>query len=272
MENRRSFHIGDAIVQVFNSGMLRADLAEWFGVARDAGPEAFRSDLAGDVSVPVQCVHVQCGATSLLVDACIYDLTPDSPHAIPGYEPPPSLVDQMTAAGIDVDDIDHVVITHAHFDHFNGLIEVKEGLPTPVYSGAQVYLGRADWESPEIQEALKTPGSVESRVLGTLAKLGKLTLVDGEIELADGITVFPSPGETLGHQSVRVESSGEVLYCIGDLYHHAVELVEPTWAVIWADGKTIASSRAALKRRVAGERAKMIATHISEILQSDAIG
>ena len=186
MENRQSFQIGDAIVQVFNTGMLKADLAEWFGVARDAGPEAFRSDLAGDVFVPVLCVHVQCGATSLLVDACIYDLTPDSPHAIPGYEPPPSLVDQMTGAGIEVGDIDHVVITHAHFDHFNGLIEVKEGLPTPVYSGAQVYLGRADWESPEIQDALNTSGSVESTVLGTLAELGKLTLVDGEIELADG--------------------------------------------------------------------------------------
>lgn len=272
MENGRSFRVGDAVVHVFNTGMLRADLAEWFGVARDAGPEAYRSELAGEVSVPVHCVHVQCGATSLLVDACIYDLAPDSPHAIPGYEAPPSLVDQMTAAGIDVGDVDHVVITHAHFDHFNGLIEMKEGLPTLVYSGAQVYLGRADWESPEIQDALNTPGSVESRILGTLAELGKLTMVDGEIELADGITVFPSPGETPGHQSVRVESSGEVLYCIGDLYHHAVELVEPTWAVTWADGKTIASSRAALKRRIAGERVQLIATHILDILQSDAVG
>ncbi len=144
MENVRKVHVGDATVHIFNVGMLRADLAEWFGVERDAGPEAFRADLAGDVAVPIQCIHIQSGKTSLMVDACVYDLTSESPHAIPGYEPPPSLVEQMDAAGIAVDGVQHVVITHAHFDHFNGLMQRDDGKPTPVFSNAQVYLGRAD--------------------------------------------------------------------------------------------------------------------------------
>ena len=266
MEEARMIGVGNATVHIFNVGMLRADLAEWFGVERDAGPETFRADLAGDMAVPVQCIHIQSGNTSLLVDACVYDLTSESPHAIPGYEPPPSLVEQMEAASIAVDDIEHVVVTHAHFDHFNGLMQMDDGVPTPVFPNAQVYLGKADWESATIQEAMDMPSSVETEVLGALAELGKLTLVEGEIVPGDGISIFPSPGETPGHQSVRIESGGEVLYCIGDLYHHAVELAEPTWAVTWADSEAVQASRAALNQRIEGEDARMIATHITDIL------
>ena len=42
-------------------------------------------------------------------------------------------------------------------------------------------------------------------------------LVNGETELASGITVVPTPGHVPHHQSVRIENEGDVAFYLGDL-------------------------------------------------------
>jgi len=89
--------------------------------------------------------------------------------------------------------------------------------------------------------------------------------VEGPRELAAGITILPSPGETPGHQTVRVNSHGKTAYCVGDLYHHTIEVDHPTWAVPWADPAVILASRTVLVDASLSEDALLIATHIDGI-------
>ena len=74
--------------------------------------------------------------------------------------------------------------------------------------------------------------------------------------------MIAAPGETPGHQIVRLHSQGKTLYLLGDLYHHVVEVEQPGWGVKWSDIATAQASRQAFAQRALAEDALLIATHI----------
>ncbi len=260
------FSFGNVQVILFNAGFLRADLANWYGLKPGDWSAAYHALFEAPVEVPTQCVYVQRGSMALLVDAAAYDITPDSPFAIPGYQPPPPLPQQMMAAGIDPATITHVVITHAHFDHFNGATIRQGQQVVPAFANARYYLSREEWEREDLQAALREPGRLEQRTLGVLAQMGKLSLVDGDVPLGPGITILAAPGETPGHQIVRVQTDEGTLYCVGDLYHHPVEIEQPEWQVYWADAEKMQASRSALLHQM-DDRTWVVATHIAGVGQ-----
>lgn len=260
-----SFQLGEAAVRVFDAGLLGAVASEWYAQPAEEWPAEYRSALATPLQVPVQCIHVGLPRTSVLVDAGTFDLAPDSPSMIPGYVPPPPLLEQLSAAGIAPESVEHVVITHAHFDHFNAVTTLDGEKWMPSFPNAQVYVGRGDWESATMQAALRDPDSQESQTFGVLHAHGRLQVVDGDRELAPGVQILATPGETPGHQAVRVASGGRILYCLGDLVHHEMEVMRLEWAVNWADATATAASRRAIFGRAAAEDALLVATHITGV-------
>ena len=253
------FQLGAAIVTVINAGHLQLDLAASLNVTKTEWSARYPPFFEQPLSLPMQCVHLQLPTTSILVDATTYDLSPDSLFAIPGYQPPSDLWVQLTEIGIHPQEIAHVIITHAHFDHFNGTTVKRDGQYEPSFLNARYYLGRADWEHVEPQDALV------NRTLAVLNQQGVLELVDGDRNVAPGVCIMAAPGETPGHQLVRLNSEGQVLYCLGDLYHHPVEVEQPTWMTHWADPEACAASRQALVESALAENALLVATHIPTI-------
>lgn len=59
-----------------------------------------------------------------------------------------------------------------------------------------------------------------------------------------------------------MESAGQVLYALGDLYHHPVEVERPEWGVHWAGPASTAKSRVALTAAALAEGALLVAAHI----------
>ena len=263
-ESVRTIKVGQAVVSIIHIGDIYLPLADHMNITRaDLKSRDDLHGLAEQDTIPIQFFHIQLPHTSVLVDAGVYDVDSDPQYAIPNYVPPPSLVDSLNEIGIQPEDIDHIIITHAHWDHFNGTTVEDKGQFIPQFPNATVYLGRADWEATET--ARQDAHSVESRTLQVLHDSGRLQLVDAQLDVVDGIQIIPSPGETRGHQIVRVHSDGETLYCLGDLYHHLSEFVEPDWMVTWADNEAIIDSRHALSKRAFAENALLVATHITLI-------
>jgi glyoxylase-like metal-dependent hydrolase (beta-lactamase superfamily II) len=261
-----STRVGAATATVINVGDLLFRLDDWLVVPEAERPAYFAEPLR----FPTQCVHIAAPGISVLVDAGCYEVDPDSPHVIPGYQPPPGLLATLAEAGISPATIDYVVITHTHHDHINGLTQRREDGYAPCFPNARHLLGRADWE--QIQAALQDPASVESRTLGMLSRAGLLALVAGHQDLVDGVAIIPAPGETPGHQIVRVHSNGETLYCLGDLYHHPVEVTHQEWVAQWADADLTHASRNSLVKAALAEQARLSATHIGEIGRLERAG
>ena len=267
----RSLHVGDTAVTIINIGDVHEDINRWYELSAEERTR-YQALLAQPARLPIQCIHLAAPAVSILVDAGAYDYPPDSPLLIPGYTPPLDLLGGLHQAGIDPVTITHVIITHAHGDHFNALTAPEGDRWMPVFPNARHYLGRGDWEA--MQPKLQESDSLESRTFGVLHSRGQLELVNHETTVASGISIIPAPGESPGHQVVRVARDSEPFYCIGDLYHLPAEVEQPLWTLSWNDGPTNRRTRALLNERFVAEHALLLATHIAELgrLQQTANG
>ncbi len=257
------YRLGDTTVTVLDSGLLVFEMATELGLtAADWGPR-YAEYFAQPLHVPMQHVLVQTPETTLLVDAGSYDMPDDSPMRVPGYTPPPSIPAQLQSRGVAPASIDHILITHLHLDHYNGLTETHDGTVQLCFPKATVYVGASDWVGPHGLAAREQPDSVEYATLGEVARRNQLATVTGRLRLATGVEILPMPGETPGHLGLRVASGDAVLYVIGDLVHHIVEAAEPEWHVSWADHATIVASRYAVLDQAAQEGALVVASHIA---------
>jgi glyoxylase-like metal-dependent hydrolase (beta-lactamase superfamily II) len=127
---------------------------------------------------------------------------------------PGRLPEDLVAAGIAADDVTAIVLTHLHSDH------IGWALPgvTP-FRRARVVVQRADVDA-------------FGEVLGgsLLAEPERLDVRDGDTSLDARVRLVATPGHTPGHQCVLVSAGDERLMITGDLFVHAVQLLDPRLA------------------------------------------
>lgn len=273
----RTFSLGTATVNIINVGDLRLTLSEIMNVPESEWRPRYSGVFDRPEFFPSQSIHIALPEASVLVDANNFALSapPDSPYAPPAdYQPPPDLLTQLLERGIRPEDVTHLIITHAHFDHYAGITTERAGQYQPSFPRARCFLSRADWEYPETQEALRDANSADSHTFGVVQQAGLLELVEGDRRLTASVQIIAAPGESPGHQIVRISSQGQILYCLGDLYHSPLEVEHPAWMAEWDDASTNLASRVALAKAALAENALLIATHIPGVgrLETTATG
>lgn len=119
---------------------------------------------------------------------------------------------RLAQRGIRPGDVTHIVLSHLHFDHVGGTAEIPD---------ARVVAQLAEWEAGQdprlIDLDIYNPDDYD---------LGHdIEMVDGAHDLfGDGlITCIPTPGHTVGHQSLRVElESGPVVLTSDCIYFESM--------------------------------------------------
>ncbi len=275
MQDMTTLRVGGAQVTLLNAGDMSFRLAEELAVPESVWRPQYAELFERQTIGPSLSIYVEHHGVRALVDINDYraTVTPGSEYARADYTPPPDIPVQLARLGVTREDISHVVITHAHWDHFAGVTTPTEsGGYAPTFPQARYYLGAADWADAELQSALQDQTSLEARTLGALHEQGLLHLVEGRQQIAEGIEILPAPGETPGHQIVRVHSDGATLYVVGDLFHHPIEVEHPDWMVTWAEPESMQVTRSWLLRDALAESAPLIAAHIfgaGRIVRSD---
>ncbi len=259
----QTVRVGQARVHIINMGTLQVDLAGWLRVPRQEWTPATTPFFEQPIVMPALSVLIELPETVIVVDACDPLAIARSLYAGTGYQPPPNLSERLAALGILPEHVEHVVLTHLHFDHFSGVTREQQGRMVPRFPRARHYVGRADWA--DIDEELADPDSLEHKTLAVIEQHGLLNLVDRNADLAGEVRVLAAPGETPGHQIVRIHSGGQTLYCLGDLFHHTVEIEQPECMVHWADPEMTRRSRQSLIAAALAEDALLMAAHISTL-------
>lgn len=131
--------------------------------------------------------------------------------------------DALREVNVDRHDIEHVIVTHLHFDHAGGLTYFEDGdeTPRPTFPNATVHVQRTEWEDALANKSVMTRTYLREH-LDPVAD--QVNLLVGESDVLDGISVLPAIGHTWGQQAVLVrDSDGHILFP-GDVMptvHHA---------------------------------------------------
>ncbi len=184
----------------------------------------------------------------------------------PDFQPSAGkLMEAFDAIGLTVDDITHVLFTHAHPDHLWGLLD---DFDEPLFPNAEYMIGQAEfdyWTNPDtvasIGEARATFAVGAARRLAAIAETVRL-LADGE-EPLPGIAARLTPGHTPGHLAYEIAGPTPVMVlgdCIGN---HHVAFERPDWeSGSDQDPPSAAATRTALLDRLAIEGHAVIGFHL----------
>jgi glyoxylase-like metal-dependent hydrolase (beta-lactamase superfamily II) len=118
------------------------------------------------------------------------------------------LADALAAHGLSPDDVTAVANSHLHFDHCGENL-LFEGRPVYVRAAELRAAREADYTIPEWVGF----GSVDYVELEE----------DVETEIASGVRLLPTPGHTVGHQSLVVETSSGPLVVAGQAVYTLAE-------------------------------------------------
>jgi len=175
---------------------------------------------------------------------------------------PGRLPAELDRAGIDPADVDTVVLTHLHEDHYGWSVR-PDG--TPMFPNARYVVQRREIA------ALEEGDSALGYIVNPLRAAGLLHEVDGITRLATApgrsggvIRVVPTPGHTPGHQSVVIENRARQVIVTGDVLVHAVQLVDPEVSYRFeADAELARQTRRRLLAEARGRRTVLATAHLT---------
>lgn len=147
-----------------------------------------------------------------------------------GYPAPAGLLGDLSANGFSVFDIDAVFLTHLHGDHVGWNLNSVGGEWRPRFPNASYHVHSADWAWFSQEENRQGErGRTADRTFIPLEQLGVLELLNGETELAPGVSAIPMPGHTPGHMGLLIASKNERAMLIGDLAGSPMQITETEW-------------------------------------------
>ncbi|WP_307137625.1 MBL fold metallo-hydrolase [Pseudoroseomonas cervicalis] len=170
----------------------------------------------------------------------------------------------LRAAGISPEQIDLVILTHAHCDHCWGLVDAQGN---KVFPNAQVAVSEADLRFWTDDANKRGPAFMTSFIEGAKKNLSayrdRMIMVRDEQEVVSGITALAAPGHTVGHHCYAISSGNQVMVNTGDLAHHHVLLLrKPMWEFSFdTDPKQSAQTRSRMLDRLATDKHAILSYH-----------
>ncbi|WP_313369653.1 MBL fold metallo-hydrolase [Achromobacter animicus] len=261
--SRYAVQIGDIDALVVSDGVLPlptstmatnadpADLANWLD-HMFMPPDAF--------DWPLNVMVARSGDQTILIDAGLGGQFSGFPRA--GQFP-----QRLQSAGIPLESVTDVIITHMHMDHVGGLLVpgVKERLRKDV----RIHVNATEvafWTSPDFSQTVM-PKPVPAVLRSTATSFyetyrDQIRVFEDRHEVAAGVIVRHTGGHTPGHCVVDLVSGGERLTFAGDAVF-PVAFDHPEWHNGFEhDPEEAARVRFALFNELAENKGLLVAAHL----------
>jgi glyoxylase-like metal-dependent hydrolase (beta-lactamase superfamily II) len=174
-----------------------------------------------------------------------------------------ALPQALAALGLRRDQIDAVIVTHMHQDHMGGLIVGGQNN----YPKADLYVDRRDvahWTDPAKRAGAPDYLQPSFQMAGEVVRLyPKLQAIDGEREIARGISIVDLTGHTPGHIGVRIADAGQSLIMVSDMVFPVVHPAATDVGFLFEQDRAAAQAmRDRFFAQAAAEGALIAATHM----------
>jgi glyoxylase-like metal-dependent hydrolase (beta-lactamase superfamily II) len=217
----RSTRVGSVAVHAIEAGVQQLDGGAMFGVVpRPLWERRIPPDVRNRIPLALRCLLVEAPEALVLVDTGIGNKENEKFNDIYGVQnrgSPTRLEDGIRHAGFEPGDIDIVLNTHLHFDHAGGDTFLGEdGTVRVSFPQARHVVQRGELDFARSKNE-RIRASYLPHNFEPVTDAGRWTLVEGVAEVTKGVRVLPTPGHTPFHQSVTVESDGEVACFLADV-------------------------------------------------------
>lgn len=254
------FEVGDRAVTALLDGALQIDRSQLTGVDDEAYEAAMRDAYRDPASY-------RSAVNGFLVDAPEGVILVDAGTGTAMGPDLGRLPDNLQAAGVAPEDVTLLIATHLHPDHVGGA--VVDGAAR--FPNAEMVVHRADrdfW----LDEATRNAAPAEAQPFFDLAASvveaygDRLRIVEGDEEVAPGLTTMHLPGHTPGHMGVMLDGGGDAgLLMWADIVHvPPVQFAMPQVTIGFdTDPSQAAETRAAILDRVASDRLMVAGAHMT---------
>jgi glyoxylase-like metal-dependent hydrolase (beta-lactamase superfamily II) len=185
--------------------------------------------------------------------------------AQPAGSPVGRVAANMQAAGIDPARITHVVISHFHGDHINGLT-LADG--SAAYPNAEIVVAGAEWRFwMDESAASRAPEAMRPAFANAVARFrpyaDKVRQLDDGGEAVPGIRLNSAFGHTPGHSVIHIADGSEQLMYVADVTNRP-ELAarRPDFHIMFdMDGAVAEATRRRIFDRIATDRLRVAGFH-----------
>ncbi|MCU4413140.1 MBL fold metallo-hydrolase [Acinetobacter sp. WU_MDCI_Axc73] len=255
----QSRQVGDFLVTVLSDGDMSVSLTLLVGIDEKSA-EKIQMD-AGTIKtdqININCYLIQGNGHTILVDSGTGGL-----NQAGGL-----LLKNLAQLGIVPNDIDTILITHAHPDHIGGLLDY-EG--KPIYQNAQLYLHNLEvryWLDDQMMQLATERGKRNfALVQRTLNAYTKCLNLFNNTEIIPGILPVLLPGHTPGHTGFQIGIGKSSVLIWGDLVHFPyIQLDDPNISIGFDyDPDQAKVTRKNLLNKIVKENQLIAGMHIGKI-------
>lgn len=201
--------LGKLSVEVVPDCTFRLDGGAMFGVVpRVLWQKVKPPDERSRIAMAANCLLVESAGELLLIEAGIGDKNDERFRDIFGMpEGGPRLPDRLAEMGYELGDVNHVLLSHLHFDHCGWSTRLVDGRLVPTFPKATYWINRF-----ELRYAREPSLIDRASYLGDnwepLFEAGVVELFDDEAEPVPGVVTALAPGHN-ANLSIVLLDGGE---------------------------------------------------------------
>jgi glyoxylase-like metal-dependent hydrolase (beta-lactamase superfamily II) len=259
--------VGRLRVHTIQAGGQKLDGGAMFGVVpKPLWERRIPADERNRIQLGMRCLVIEHESTVIVVDTGAGNKESTKFHDIYGLENAGAagrtlLEDGLAALGVRHEDVGIVIDTHLHFDHAGGNTFVEPGgEPRLSFPNARYVVQRGEYVYATHTNE-RTAGSYFPYNFAPVMAADRFDFVDGEREIVYGVRVIPTPGHTPFHQSVLIESGGDVAFFPADLVPTASHLPLPWIMGYDVEPLVTLETKRAMLNRAARDRWLLIFEH-----------
>lgn len=254
------FKVGAWTITTVHDGFFRRPVENFVRNAPLADVQAILADSfmpADQLAIPFTITFAQLGDALVVFDA--------GNGVTPAAATNGKMIGNMAAAGIDPARVTHVIHSHFHGDHINGLLNAENGRAFP---NAEIIVPAPEWAwwSDE-GNTTRSPEGQRATFANTARRFapyqGRVRQFAPGGEVFPGVSSIAAHGHTPGHTIFRISDGNEQMIFLADSTNRPEIMARrPEWQIVFDfDGDAAAATRRRVLDMVATDRIRVTGYH-----------